>query len=175
MSNPLASPDNVIHLRRPSAPGADVPAAPAQPLAHAALDEDDDDGPATGADGQERGQQRALQRRRAWLRECAVIAISYALNGFFIGLFAFTGTVSWMAGLMYALPGCVISAVTAHLIASGRTVHFKDPSVSLVHTAGSASLCVLGVGLFPQMAFAYGLMLFTTFITATYRMPKRQV
>jgi diguanylate cyclase len=175
MSNPLASPENVIPLRRSSAPGADVPAAPAPPPAHAALDEDDDDGLATGADGQERGQERALQRRRAWLRECAVIAISYALNGFFIGLFAFTGTVSWVAGLMYALPGCVISAVTAHLIASGRTAHFKDPSVSLVHTVGSASLCVLGVGLFPQMAFAYGLMLFTTFITATYRMPKRQV
>jgi len=118
---------------------------------------------------------REQQRRLVWLRECGVIAFSYALNGVFIGLFAFTGTVSWAAGLLYAVPGLLVCAVTARLITSGWSARLKDGSLSWVHSVGSASLSILGVGLFPEMAFAYALMLFTVFITATYRMPKRQV
>ncbi|HET7794252.1 MAG TPA: GGDEF domain-containing protein [Rhizobacter sp.] len=175
MSNPLASLGNVIPLRRLSAPGAGVAAAAVQPTSadDTPAEDEDDEGPTTGGSGEGRG--RGVQRRRAWLRECAVIAASYALNGFFLALFAIIGTVSWVAAPLYTLPGLAVSALAAYLIASHRTERLKDPSLSVVHSVGSVSVCVLGVGLFPQMAFAYGVMLFTVFITATYRMPKWQV
>lgn len=133
--------------------------------------EEEESSPATPRTSQEREQ----QRRRAWMRECAVLAASYAQNGVFIGLFALTGTVSWAAGALYALPGLLACAVIAHLIKIGWSARLKDGSMSSVHSIGSAVLCLLGVAVFPQMAFAYGLMLFTVFITATYRNPKRQV
>jgi len=164
-----ASTGNVVLLRRPAPQGVDAAAARPSPRAETAPAE------ARALPAASSHEQREQQRRRVWLRECGVIAFSYALNGVFIGLFSLTGTVSWAAGLLYALPGLVACAVTAHLIASGWSARLKDSSLSWVHSVGSASLSVLGVALFPQMAFAYALMLFTVFITATYRMPKRQV
>ena len=173
MSNPLPSAGNVVPLRRSVAREVDTPAAPEPALAEAvsAEEKEEDSSPASPRTSQEREQ----QRRRAWMRECAVIAASYAQNGVFIGLFALTGTVSWAAGALYALPGLVACAVIAHLIKSGWSARLKDGSMSSVHSLASAALCLVGVAVFPQMAFAYGLMLFTVFITATYRNPKRQV
>lgn len=171
MSNPLPSAGNVVPLRRSTARVGDAPAAAAPNAAKALPAEENDSNAAAPPTSQEREQ----QRRRAWMRECAVIAASYAQNGVFIGLFALTGTVSWAAGALYALPGLVVSAVIAYLIKSGWSARLKDSSMSCVHSMASAVLCLLGVALFPQMAFAYALMLFTVFITATYRNPKRQV
>jgi diguanylate cyclase (GGDEF)-like protein len=167
MPHPSATIGNVVPLRRAAARGASADTSPA-PLD---TDAPDDEAEATAATAQERDQ----LRRKAWLHQCGVIAVSYLLNGVFIGLFAFTGTVSWAAGVVYGLPGLVACAIAAHLIASGKTARLKDGSLSTIHTLISAALCILGVALFPQVAFAYSLMLFTVFITATYRTPKRQV
>ena len=171
MSNPLPSAGNVVPMRRLAARGGDAPAATAPTALSAPAVEKDDSVAAPPPTSLEREQ----HRRRAWMRECAVIAASYVQNGVFIGLFALTGTVSWAAGALYALPGLLACAVIAQLIKSGWSARLKDGSMSFVHILGSAFLCLLGVALFPQMAFAYGLMLFTVFITATYRNTKRQV
>ncbi|MBC7995597.1 MAG: GGDEF domain-containing protein [Rhizobacter sp.] len=168
MSNPPTSAGNVVPLRRPAARGVDVAGAPA-PTQDAA------DAPEAEEDGKRTSQDREQQRRLAWMRECTVIAASYAQNGVFIGLFALTGTVSWAAGALYAMPGLLASAVVAYLIKSGWSARLKDASMSSVHSLCSGLLCLVGVALFPQMAFAYALMLFTVFITATYRNPRRQV
>ncbi|HEX3138967.1 MAG TPA: GGDEF domain-containing protein [Rhizobacter sp.] len=119
--------------------------------------------------------ERESLRRKAWLRQCGVIAISYVLNGIFIGLFALTNTVSWAAGASYGGLGLVACGVAASLIASGWTARLEDGSLSAYHSLASTSLCLLGVALFPEVAFAYALMLFTVFMTATYRSSKRQV
>ena len=163
-----ASSGNVVPFRRSTTRGADLGTPAAAP---AEQDSPSEEEAAPGDTPAEREQ----SRRQAWLRECGIVAISYALNGVFIGLLAFTGTVPWSAGLLYALPGLAACAISARMIASGWSARFKDGSLSIVHSLGSASLCVVGVALFPQMAFAYALMLFTVFIVATYRQPKRQV
>jgi diguanylate cyclase (GGDEF)-like protein len=170
MSNPLPSTGNVVPLRRPAVQGVGTPAAP-DALDTPPATEEEADRPAAPRSSQD----RELQRRRAWMRECAVIAASYAQNGVFIALFALTGTVSWVAGALYALPGLAACALIARLIKSGWSTRFKDGSLSSLHSVIGGTLCLLGVALFPEMAFAYGLMLFTVFITATYRNPKRQV
>jgi diguanylate cyclase (GGDEF)-like protein len=167
MNNPSASIGNVVPLRPATARAAGMDTAPA-PLGG---DGPDDDAEFAAATAEERDQ----ARRKAWVHQCGVIATSYALNGAFIALFALTGTVSWAAGGLYALAGLVACGVAARLIATGKTAHLKDGSLSSVHTTISAVLCLAGVALFPQVAFAYALMLFTVFITATYRTPKRQV
>ncbi|MBX3621042.1 MAG: GGDEF domain-containing protein [Rhizobacter sp.] len=114
-------------------------------------------------------------RRRLWLRECRFIAMSYVLNGLLLGLFALTGTASWKAGLLYAGPGLAVCAVVAWLIARGTGRRSADPSLSWVQSLASAGLTLVGVAFFPQLAFAYALMLFTVVLTATYRMSKAQV
>jgi diguanylate cyclase len=176
MPNLPATPGNVIPLRRrPQCDaGARTPPqaeAEAQSQAHAQA-EADDDKPGLGNDSFE---PRAGQRRCGWLRECAFIALSYAINGVLLCLFAFTGTVHWSAGLMYAGPGFVGTAVIAQLIGSGYSDRFKDPGLSDVHPALSIGLCLLGVAVFPQLVFAYALILFVTFITATYRTSKLRI
>ncbi len=118
--------------------------------------------------------ERAGRRRKGWLRECTVIAISYAINGLCLSLFALTGTVHWTVGLVYAVPGWTVTAVGALLVAQNRTVKFKDPSLTLPHSAAAMVICVIGMALYPQINFAYGLFLFAVFLTVTYRMPRWQ-
>ncbi len=114
-------------------------------------------------------------RRRQWLGETAVIAASYVTSGLLLGLFALTDTAPWTAGLVYAGPGLLLCALSAALIASGTSSRVRYASQSWMHTLGSAALCLLGVALYPQLAFAYAFILFIVMLTATYRMPARQL
>jgi diguanylate cyclase (GGDEF)-like protein len=114
-------------------------------------------------------------RRKVWVVECAVIGASYALTGLLMSLFAISGTVHWSAGLCYGLPGVLMSAGAATLIATGATAKLRDPSLSRATGYGNAALTLIGVALYPQLAFAYALTLFILMLTATYRMPKRQM
>ena len=123
----------------------------------------------------EESQARALKRRQAWVREVGYIALSYVVNGVLLSAFALTGTVSWTAGLAYAGPGLAISALTAHIISSGYSLRYADPSLSAVHSMSSAALALVGVAAYPQLAFAYALILFTVMLTATYRINRRWV
>jgi diguanylate cyclase (GGDEF)-like protein len=127
--------------------------------------------PRSGAEGDA----HARAGRITWLRETAVVALGYLLNGLLLGLFAFTGTVPWTAGLVYAGPGLLLCGLAAGLVASGASDRFEDASLSWLHTLGSAALSLLGVALHPQLAFAYALILFIVMLTATYRMPPRQL
>jgi diguanylate cyclase (GGDEF)-like protein len=117
---------------------------------------------------------RAEKRRMAWLRENAFIAGIYLLDAMCIGLFAIPGTVHWTAGLVFAVPGLIVTAVIALLIAFKRTSGFKDPSLSNLHALCGALCCLLGMVLYPQISFAYALFLFSVFLSMTYRMTKRQ-
>jgi diguanylate cyclase (GGDEF)-like protein len=114
----------------------------------------------------------ARTRQRVWVVECAVIGASYVLNGVLMSLFALGGTVHWSAGLAYGLPGVLLSAACAALITSGRSERTADPSLSRVQAYGNAAITLIGVALFPQLAFAYALALFILMLTATYRMSK---
>lgn len=114
---------------------------------------------------------RALARNKAWLRECAFIAATYGINGVCLALYALTGTVHWSAGLVYAVPGWIVCAVIAFLIAQRRTAHRKDPSLATVQTVSAMVLGVVGMALYPQISFAFALFLFATFLTPSYRMP----
>lgn len=118
------------------------------------------------------GDAHAQTRRRVWMVECAVIGASYVLNGVLMSLFALSGTVHWSAGLSYGLPGVLLSAAAAVLIASGRSQRFADASLTWVHSHGNAALTLIGVALYPQLAFAYALTLFILMLTATYRMTR---
>ncbi|HEY0820337.1 MAG TPA: GGDEF domain-containing protein [Rhizobacter sp.] len=122
------------------------------------------------ADGE--GDAHARTRQRVWVVECAVIGASYVLNGVLMSLFSLGGNVHWSAGLCYGLPGVLLSAACALLIASGWSERTADPSLSRVQAYGNAALTLIGVALFPQLAFAYALALFILMLTATYRMPK---
>jgi diguanylate cyclase len=113
--------------------------------------------------------ERALRRRQVWVRECWAVTASYALHGLFLGLFALTNTVPWWIAPLYAVPGLLAMPVLAQLISKGRTAHLADPSVSYVPSGLSIVMCLVGVAVFPQMAFAYALILFTVFLTASYR------
>ncbi|MET0333739.1 MAG: GGDEF domain-containing protein [Rhizobacter sp.] len=117
----------------------------------------------------------ARTRRRVWVVECAVIGMSYAVTGALMSLFAISGTVHWSAGLCYGLPGVLMSAAAAAFISSGATAKLSDPSLSWVIGYGNAGLTLIGVALFPQLAFAYALTLFILMLTATYRMPKSRL
>ncbi|WOB09617.1 GGDEF domain-containing protein [Piscinibacter gummiphilus] len=121
------------------------------------------------------GDAHARTRRRVWMVECAVIGASYVLNGVLMSLFALGGTVHWSAGVCYGLPGVLLSATCVALIATGASERTSDPSFSKVQAYGNAALTLVGVALFPQLAFAYALSLFILMLTATYRMPKRQL
>jgi diguanylate cyclase (GGDEF)-like protein len=114
----------------------------------------------------------ARTRQRVWVVECAVIGASYVLNGVLMSFFALGGTVHWSAGLAYGLPGVLLSAACAALITSGRSERTADPSLSRVQAYGNAALTLIGVALYPQLAFAYALALFILMLTATYRMSK---
>lgn len=121
------------------------------------------------------GDAHARTRRRVWMVECAVIGASYVLNGVLMSLFALGGTVHWSAGVCYGLPGVLLSAVCVGLIFTGASERTADPSLSKVQAYGNAALTLIGVALFPQLAFAYALSLFILMLTATYRMPKRRL
>ncbi|MBL0727773.1 diguanylate cyclase [Piscinibacter sp. HJYY11] len=121
------------------------------------------------------GDAHARNRQRVWAVECAVIGASYVLNGVLLSLFALSGTVHWSAGVCYGLPGVLLSAACVWLISTGRSEKLQDPSMSRVQADGNAALTLLGVALFPELAFAYALVLFTLMLTATYRMPKRRL
>jgi diguanylate cyclase (GGDEF)-like protein len=121
------------------------------------------------------GDAHARTRRRVWMVECAVIGASYVLNGVLMSLFALGGTVHWSAGVCYGLPGVLLSAACVGLIATGASERMADPSLSKVQAYGNAALTLIGVALFPQLAFAYALSLFILMLTATYRMPKRRL
>ena len=114
-------------------------------------------------------------RRRVWIVECAVIGASYVLNGVLMSLFALGNTVHWSAGVCYGLPGVLLSAACAALIATGASEKTRDPSLSRVQAYGNAAITLTGVALFPQLAFAYALALFILMLTSTYRMPKRRL
>jgi diguanylate cyclase len=121
------------------------------------------------------GEAHARTRRRVWVVECAVIGVSYALTGALMSLFALGDTVHWSAGLWYGLPGVLLSAGLAGLITTGASARFRDPSLSSAHSYGNAALTLIGVALYPQLAFAYALALFILMLTATYRMPKARL
>lgn len=107
--------------------------------------------------------------------ECAVIGAGYVLSGALMSLFALSGTVHWSAGLSYGVPGALLSAIAGFLIASGISERFEDPSLSWVHTLGNAALTLVGLAMHPQLAFAYGLVLFVLMLTATYRVPRQSL
>lgn len=121
------------------------------------------------------GDVHARTRRRVWVLECVVIGASYVLNGVLMSLFALGDTVHWSAGLCYGLPGVLLSAACAALVATGASERTSDPSLSRVQAYGNAGITLIGVALYPQIAFAYGLALFILMLTATYRMPKRRL
>jgi diguanylate cyclase len=117
---------------------------------------------------------RAQLRRRAWLKECGIIALSYAVNGICLGLYSLTGTTHWSAGLAYVIPGWIVSGTIAVLIAQQYTVNFKDPSLATVQTVAAMVMGVVGMALYPEISFAYALFLFAVFLTPSYRMPMWQ-
>lgn len=121
------------------------------------------------------GDAHTRTRRRVWMVECAVIGASYVLNGVLLSLFALAGTVRWSAGVCYGLPGVLLSALCVVLISTGASERTQDPSMSKVQAYGNAALTLTGVALFPQLAFAYALILFILMLTSTYRMPKRRL
>ena len=48
-------------------------------------------------------------------------------------------------------------------------------SISTVQSATALVICGVGIAVFPQMTFLYVLVMFTVFLSATYRTPKRQI
>ena len=118
--------------------------------------------------------ERAQRRRVLWLRESKVVATSYAINGACLALFSLTGTVHWSAALLYAVPGWLVCAVACALIANGHSQRWKDPSMSAAQSISGMVICGLGIAVFPQVTFLYVLILFTIFLSATYRMPRSQ-
>jgi diguanylate cyclase (GGDEF)-like protein len=118
--------------------------------------------------------ERAQRRRVLWIRESKVIATSYAINGVCLGLFALTGTVHWSAALLYAVPGWIVCAIACALISNGYSQRWSDPSMSAAQSIAGMVICGLGIAVFPVMTFLYVLILFTIFLSATYRMPRSQ-
>ena len=129
---------------------------------------------AAGAAAQESAA-RGAHRRRLWLRETQIIAGSYALNALCLALFVMAGTVPWHAAVLYVLPGWLCCATAAWVIGSGRTQHWDDPSISTVQSGVAILICGAGIALYPQLTFVYTLILFTVFLSATYRTPKVQI
>lgn len=142
-------------------------------MSHAAIAADAQPAIEPRADGE--GNAHARTRQRVWVTECAVIGASYVLNGVLMSLFALSGTVHWAAGLCYGLPGVLLCAGAAWFIHSGASQHTADPSLSRLLADSNAGLTLIGVALFPELAFAYALSLFILMLTATYRMPKRRL
>lgn len=130
--------------------------------------------PAEEAAAQESAE-RAARRRALWLRETQFVATSYTLNALCLALFAFTGTVHWAATLAYVLPGWACSGVAAWLIATDRTRDFPEPSLSTLQSGVALLVCGAGIAVFPEMTFLYALIMFTVFLSATYRTPKVQI
>ncbi|MEY4564696.1 MAG: hypothetical protein RLZZ618_3973 [Pseudomonadota bacterium] len=116
--------------------------------------------------------ERAERRRKLWVREGKVIATSYGINGFCLALFAMTGTVSFWAAVLYVLIGWTVCGLVCMAIASGRTSHLKDPSLAVVQSLTGMAICVAGAIMFPQVGIVYLMILFTVFLSATYRMSK---
>lgn len=115
---------------------------------------------------------RETRRRVLWVREAKISAVSYALNGLCLALFAATGSVHWSAPLMYVGAGWLVCAVWAAVVASGRSAGWRDPSCSAAQSLASLLLCVLGMALYPTVSFVFALVLFTVFLGATYRIPR---
>lgn len=146
-------------------------AATADP--HPPLARDGDGAGVAARSGEAREAER--QQRLAGVRECLLVAAMYVARGTLLGLFALSGTVPWTAGLLYAGPGAAVSLVVALVVLRGTNRGLRDPSLAVVHSSTNAVLSLLGVALFPQLAFAYALILFALVLTATYRLPQRQV
>lgn len=113
----------------------------------------------------------AAQRRSQWLRDTRVVAVSYGLNGLCLALFAAIGTVHWSAPLLYTVPGWLVCLLATRLIARGRSI-WRDPSLSMLHSVAGMVICLMGMGLYPEVGFFHVLVLFTIFVGATYRMPR---
>jgi diguanylate cyclase (GGDEF)-like protein len=149
--------------------GADAAAGAAQ-----AVTDENEASAEAAALAAEASSKRAAQRRRDWLRECWIIAASYVLNGVCLGLYAVTGSVHWAAGVLYAVPGLVVTGIVGWLIGTRRSERFRDASLTPVHGSTSVFLLLLGLALFPSVSFMYTLFLFPVLLTVTYRLNRRQ-
>jgi diguanylate cyclase len=120
-------------------------------------------------------QDEARAHREAWSRETRYIVGSHVLNGLLLSLFALGGRIPWTAGLAYAGPGLLVTAAVAAWAARGPARDRGEPNLTWVHSLTCATLCLAGVALYPELAFAYALILFNLALTATYRLPRRVV
>lgn len=103
----------------------------------------------------------------------AMIATSYSVDGLFLLLFHWAGTVSWTAAATYTASGLLLCMMFTLLVVSGRNARFKDKTLASGQAIASAALQLACIALWPGMGFMFMLVLFIVFTLATTRLQLR--
>ena len=108
------------------------------------------------------------------LRWTGWTAASYALDTLFLGLFWTTGTVAGHVPLAYGLAGAATCAAVVAVIATGRNLQLRDPSMGLPQIGIAVLLQFTVVGMAPQLAFPFLANVFTVLAFGMAWTPVRQ-
>jgi diguanylate cyclase (GGDEF)-like protein len=94
------------------------------------------------------------------IRNHQLSAASYLLDGVFLALFWWAGTVGWGPLVAYTVAGLALCAVWIVLFQSGMARGFADPSANMPAALSNAAVQLVAMTLVPQLGFMFALVLF---------------